>query len=61
MQPFITAIAAEFEVPEFILLGRGEGTNKATAQAMINFINQTIQPLQNMQAMYYEEKILAPL
>ncbi len=61
MQPFITAIAAAFEVPEFILLGRGEGTNKATAQAMINFIQQTIQPLQNMQAMYFEEKILAPL
>ena len=61
MQPFITAIAANFEVPEFILLGRGEGTNKATAQAMVNFINQTIQPLQQMQAMYFEEKILAPL
>lgn len=61
MQPYITAIGAAFEVPEFILTGRGEGTNKATAQAMLNFIHQTIQPLQNMQAMYYEEKILGPL
>ncbi len=61
MQPFITAIAAATGVPEFILLGRGEGTNKATAQAMINFIHQTIEPLQQAQAMYFEEAILAPL
>ncbi len=61
VQPYITAIAAAFEVPEFILTGRGEGTNKATAQAMINFVHQTIDPLQQKQAMYFEEKILAPL
>ena len=61
MQPLITAISANFEVPEFILLGRGEGTNKATAQAMINFIHQTIEPLQQAQALYFEEQILAPL
>ncbi len=61
MQPFITAIAAATGVPEFILLGRGEGTNKATAQAMINFIHQTVEPLQQAQAMYFEEAILAPL
>jgi len=61
MQPFITAIAAGTGVPEFIRLGRGEGTNKATAQAMINFIHQTIEPLQQKQAMYFEEEILAPL
>ena len=60
-QPFITAISAALGVPEFILLGRGEGTNKATAQAMINFIHQTIEPLQQAQAMYLEEQILAPL
>ena len=61
MQPFITAIAACTSVPEFILLGRGEGTNKATAQAMINFVTQEIMPLQNAQALYFEEQILAPL
>jgi len=61
MQPFITAICANFEVPEFIALGRGEGTNKATAQAMISFIHQTIEPLQQAQALYFEEQILAPL
>jgi len=61
LQPFITGIAAAFEVPEFVLTGRGEGTNKATAQVMINFIHQTIQPLQQIQAMYFEEEILAPL
>ena len=61
MQPFITAIAATTGVPEFLLLGRGEGTNKATAQAMIEFIHQTIEPLQQTQAMYFEEQILAPL
>ena len=61
MQPLITAIAANFEVPEFVLLGRGEGTNKATAQAMMNFIHQTIEPLQQAQALYFEEYILAPL
>ncbi len=61
LQPFITAICANFEVPEFIALGRGEGTNKATAQAMINFIHQTIEPLQQAQALYFEEQILAPL
>ena len=61
MQPFITAIAACTSVPEFILLGRGEGTNKATAQSMINFIHQAILPLQNAQALYFEEQILAPL
>lgn len=60
-QPFITAIAAASGIPEFILLGRGEGTNKATAQAMINFIHQTIEPLQQAHAMFFEEKILAPL
>ena len=61
MQPFITAIAAATQVPEFILLGRGEGTNKATAQVMMNFIHQTIEPLQQAQALYFEEQILAPL
>lgn len=61
MQPFITAIAACTSVPEFILLGRGEGTNKATAQAMVNFVTQEIMPLQNAQALYFEEQILAPL
>ncbi len=61
MQPFITAIAAGTGVPEFILTGRGEGTNKATAEAMINFIHQTIEPLQLTQAIYFEEQILAPL
>jgi len=61
MQPFITAIAASTGVPEFILLGRGEGTNKATAQAMARFVNQTIQPLQNKMGMFFEEEILAPL
>jgi len=61
MQPYITGIAAGTGVPEFILLGRGEGTNKATAQAMINFVHQTIDPLQNAQALYFEEQILAPL
>lgn len=61
MQPFITAICSNFEVPEFIALGRGEGTNKATAQVMINFIRQTIEPLQQAQALYFEEQILAPL
>ncbi len=61
MQPFITAIAAATQVPEFLLLGRGEGTNKATAQAMIDFIHQTIEPLQQAQALYFEEQILAPL
>ncbi len=61
MQPFITAIAACTSVPEFILLGRGEGTNKATAQAMINFVTQEIMPLQTAQALYFEEQILVPL
>lgn len=61
MQPYITAVAAATGVPEFILLGRGEGTNKATAQAMINFVHQTIEPLQQAQALYFEEQILAPL
>jgi len=61
VQPFVTAIAAETRVPEFLLLGRGEGTNKATAQAMINFVHQTIEPLQQAQAMYFEEQIMAPL
>jgi len=61
MQPFITAIAACTGVPEFILLGRGEGTNKATATAMVNFVHQTIEPLQQTQALFFEEQILSPL
>ena len=61
MQPFITAIAASTGVPEFILVGRGEGTNKATAEAMARFLNQTIQPLQNKMAMFFEEEIITPL
>ncbi|KKM70383.1 hypothetical protein LCGC14_1441280 [marine sediment metagenome] len=61
IQPFVTAIAANFEVPEFIVTGRGEGTNKATAQVMVDFIYQTIEPLQQKQAMYFEEQILWPL
>jgi len=60
-KPYLTAISAATSVPEFILLGRGEGTNKATAQAMIEFIHQTVEPLQQTQAMYFEEQILAPL
>ncbi len=60
LQPFITAICAAFGVPEFIVTGRGEGTNKATALAMVEFIRQTIEPLQQEQAMYFEEQILAP-
>ncbi len=59
--PYITAIGSNFEVPEFIMLGTGEGTNKATAQAMIDFVEQTIEPLQQKQAMYFEENILKPL
>ena len=61
IQPFVTAIAANFEVPEFAVTGRGEGTNKATAQVMVDFIYQTIEPLQQKQAMYFEEQILWPL
>ncbi len=61
IKPFVTAIAANFEVPYFIVAGVGEGTNKATAQAMIDFIQQTIEPLQQKQAMYFEESMLAPL
>jgi len=61
LQPFITAISAATGVPEFILTGRGEGTNKATAKAMVEFVHQTIEPLQQAQALYFEEQILAPL
>ncbi len=61
IEPFVTAIAANFEVPYFVVTGRGEGTNKATAQVMVDFIYQTIEPLQQKQAMYFEESILAPL
>lgn len=61
MQPFLTAISATTGVPEFALLGRGEGTNKATAQVMKDFIFQTIQPLQQADAMFIEEQIFAPL
>ncbi len=59
--PFVTAIAANFEVPYFAVTGKGEGTNKATAQVMVDFIYQTIEPLQQKQAMYFEESILWPL
>jgi hypothetical protein len=59
--PFITAISAGTGVPKPFLLGTGEGTNKATITELKTFINQTIEPLQQAQAMYYEEEILAPL
>lgn len=61
LQPFWTAIAASTGVPEFLLLGRGEGTNKATAQAMKDFIYQTIEPLQKADALFFESQILDPL
>ena len=61
MKPFITAIASHTGVPEFLLLGRGEGTNKATASVMKEFIYQTIIPLQLADSMFIEEQIFAPL
>ena len=61
IKPFVMAIAANFEVPYFVVAGVGEGTNKATAQTMVDFIYQTIEPLQQKQAMYFEEQILWPL
>ena len=59
--PFLEAIAGNFEIPYFVLTGKGEGANKATAQVIVDFVYQTIEPLQQAQAMYFEEKILAPL
>ncbi len=57
-----------FQVPNHLFITKRNGkiaiqgnTNKATAQAMINFVHQTIDPLQQKQAMYFEEHILAPL
>lgn len=61
LQPYLTGIASTTGVPEFILLGRGEGTNKATAMAMEKFIFQTIMPLQQADAMFIEEEIFMPL
>lgn len=61
LDPFLIAIAGNFEVPHFVLTGKGEGANKATAQVIVDFIYQTIEPLQQAQAMYFEEEILAPL
>ncbi len=61
ISPFLEAIAGNFEVPFFVLTGKGEGANKATAQVIIDFVYQTIEPLQQAQAMYFEESILAPL
>ncbi len=61
ISPFVEAIAGNFEVPFFVLTGKGEGANKATAQVIVDFVHQTIEPLQQAQAMYVEETIFAPL
>ncbi len=57
-----------YQVPNHLFVTKRNGkiaiqgnTNKATAQSMINFIHQAILPLQNAQALYFEEQILAPL
>lgn len=61
IEPFLLAISGNFEVPHFVVTGKGEGANKATAQVIVDFIYQTVEPLQQAQAMYFEETILAPL
>jgi hypothetical protein len=61
LRPFLNAIATQTGVPEFLLYGKGEGTNKATAQAMKEFIYQTIEPLQQADAMFIEGQLFAPL
>ncbi len=61
ISPFLEAISGNFEVPFFVLTGKGEGANKATAQVIVDFVYQTIEPLQQAQAMYFEESILSPL
>ena len=57
-----------YNVPNHLFITKRNGkiaiqgnTNKATAQAMVNFVEQMIMPLQNAQALYFEEQILAPL
>ncbi|KKK50224.1 hypothetical protein LCGC14_3127170, partial [marine sediment metagenome] len=50
--PFVSAIAGNFEVPFFVLTGQGEGANKATAQVIVDFVYQTIEPLQQTQAIF---------
>jgi len=60
-EPFINAIATASGIPKFLLRGTGEGTNRATAQAMLDLLPSSIFPLRRKMKLLLENQIFAKL
>jgi len=61
-EPFINGIATASGIPKFLLRGTGEGTNRATAQAMLDLIpSTTIFPLRRNLKLFLENQVFAKL
>jgi hypothetical protein len=61
VDPFIDNLVAATGIPRFIILGKGESTNKAVATQILRAINMTIEPLQQKLKLFFEKEILLPL
>jgi len=61
LKPFIEDIIVASGMPEFVILGKGENTNKAVAQEIIRTVNLTVEPLQQIQKLFIESQILQPM
>lgn len=62
MAPFITLAAAGVGIPESVLLGSGEGVNKATIKELIGLLpDLVIKPRQRVLKLFLEDQLFAPL
>ncbi len=62
MAPFITLAAAGVGIPEAVLLGSGEGVNKATIKELIGLLpDLVIKPRQRVLKLFLEDQLFAPL
>ncbi|MCK5020695.1 MAG: hypothetical protein KAS32_26985, partial [Candidatus Peribacteraceae bacterium] len=61
VDPYVDDIIVSSGLPEFIITGKGESSNKATAQEMIRAVNLTIKPLQQKLKLFLESEIFKPM
>jgi len=61
VDPFVDNIVSATGIPKFMLLGKGEETNKAVAQQILRGLNMTIEPLQQSLKLMFEKEVLFPL
>ena len=62
LEPFINLVTAASGLPRPVMLGSGEGTNKATIKELIQLLPDTvIIPKQQALKLFIEEQILMPL